>query len=83
MKLIILLIFLLCGCSSVRPSSTILIYPVGKDGIKRVEITQTRLGKTELKDDKFAVSYDSKGTSILQDITKEIMPIIMLEAIKN
>ena len=80
---IILLILCLSGCSSIRPSSTILIYPVGKNGIKKVEITQTRLGKTELKDDNFTVSYDSKGTSIIQDVTKEIMPILLLEAIKD
>ncbi len=81
---IILLILCLCGCSTIKPSSTILIYPVDDEGIKKVEIEQTRLGKTEYKDKEISASYDSKGKSLLTGVTEtatEIGKVIMLDNI--
>lgn len=70
-KISLILVFAICLCScAVRPKSTILIHPPDEKGIKKVEIMQQRLGKTTYKDGEVEVGYDSKGTSILEDIMK-------------
>ena len=80
---IILLILCLSGCASVKPHSTILIYPADEKGVKKVEIMQQRLGKTTYKDEDIEASYDSKGVGLITGITKEIMPVLMLKALDD
>lgn len=84
-KIYIILLLCLCGCSTISPKSTILIFPIDKDGVKKIEINQTRLGKTEYKDKEVETSYDSgKGKSLLTGVTEtatEIGKIIMLDKI--
>lgn len=75
--IVLLIMFSITSCATILPKATVTVTETG------VIMESNRTGKITYKDDKVDCSFDSKGESIIKNVTKEILPILTLKALDD